>query len=183
MGLSRTARRYLAEAGEVARNERQRISSDHTVKELFFLFHNRSGATGSPTEISDERAGGLERQGYDTRSKSSAPKPSRDAPPTSNNRSRATLTKQEIARAVYSACPRISRRQAKELIDAVLEEIVSTLVAGEDVKLRGFGNFAVRQKRERPGRNPKTGVVAPITARRVVTFKGSENLKVEIDEE
>ena len=93
------------------------------------------------------------------------------------------MTKQEIARAVYSACPRISRRQAKELIDAVLEEIVSTLVAGEDVKLRGFGNFAVRQKRERPGRNPKTGVVAPITARRVVTFKGSENLKVEIDEE
>ena len=93
------------------------------------------------------------------------------------------MTKQDIAHAVYSACPRISRRQTKELIDAVLEEIVVTLVAGEGVKLRGFGNFAVRQKRERPGRNPKTGVVAPIAARRVVTFKGSERLKAEVDGE
>ena len=150
------------------------------MKELFFLFHNRSGATGSPTEIFDEPGGGPERQEYETRSKSSAPKPNPDAPPASDDRSRATLTKQEIAHAVYSACPRISRRQSKELIDAVLEEIVSALVAGDDVKLRGFGNFAVCQKRERPGRNPKTGVMVPITARRVVTFKGSEKLKAEV---
>jgi integration host factor subunit alpha len=144
------------------------------------LFHNLGGATCSPTEIFDERGGGPERQEYESRSKSSAPKPNLDAPPASDDRSRATLTKQEIANAVYSACPRISRRQSKELIDAVLEEIVSVLVAGEDVKLRGFGNFAVCQKRERPGRNPKTGVEAPITARRVVTFKGSETLKAEV---
>jgi integration host factor subunit alpha len=148
------------------------------VKELSFLFHNRTGATGSPTEILDEPGGGPERNG--TRSKLSAPKPGPDAPPASDHLSRATLTKQEIARAVYSACPRISRRQAKELVNAVLEEIVSVLVAGEDVKLRGFGNFAVCQKRERPGRNPKTGVLAPIAARRVVTFKGSEKLKAEV---
>jgi integration host factor subunit alpha len=177
------ARRHLAEAGEVARNERQGICSGHTVKELFFLFHNRSGATGSPTEIFDERSGGPERQGYETRSKSSAPKHNANAPPASEELSRATLTRQKIARAVYSVCPRVSRRQAKELIDAVLEEVVSTLVAGEDVKLRGFGNFAVCQKRERPGRNPKTGVMAPITARRVVTFKGSEKLKAEVGAE
>ena len=106
--------------------------------------------------------------------------PNADAPSASDDPSRTTLTKQQIARAVYSTCPRISRRQSRELIDAVLEEIVSTLVAGEDVKLRGFGNFTVCYKRERPGRNPKTGVMAPITARRVVTFKGSEKLKAEV---
>jgi integration host factor subunit alpha len=153
------------------------------VKELSFLFHNRSGATGNTTQIFDEPGGEAERQGYETRLKSSAPKPNTDIPPASEELSRATLTKQEIARAVYSACPRISRRQSKELIDAVLEEIVSALVAGDDVKLRGFGNFAVCQKRERPGRNPKTGVMAPITARRVVTFKGSERLKEEVGSE
>ncbi len=142
------------------------------------MFHNRSGATGYPTEIFDEPGDGPERQR--TRSKSSAPKPGLDAPPPSEELSRATLTKQEIARAVYSACPRISRRQAKEMVNAVLEEIVSVLVAGEDVKLRGFGNFAVCQKRARPGRNPKTGVLAPIAAPRVVTFKGSEKLKAEV---
>jgi len=150
------------------------------VEELSFLFHNRSGATGYTTQFFDEPGGEAEGQGYETRLKSSAPKPNTDAPPASEELSRATLTKQEIARAVYSACPRISRRQSKELIDAVLEEIVSTLVAGDDVKLRGFGNFAVCQKRERPGRNPKTGVMAPITARRVVTFKGSDKLKAEV---
>ena len=144
------------------------------------MFHNRSGATGYPTQIFEEPGGGPEGRGYETSSKSSAPKPNADAPAAADELSRATLTKQEIARAVYSACPRISRRQSKELIDAVLEEIVSALVAGDDVKLRGFGNFAVCQKRERPGRNPKTGVMAPITARRVVTFKGSEKLKAEV---
>lgn len=147
------------------------------------MFHNLSGARGSQTEILDERGGRPERQEYETRSKSSAANPNLDASPASDDRSRATLTKQEIAQAVYSACPRISRRQSKELIDAVLEEIVIALVAGDDVKLRGFGNFAVCRKRERPGRNPKTGVEAPITARRVVTFKGSEKLKAEVDGE
>ena len=147
------------------------------------MFHNRSGVTGYTTQIFDEPGGEAEGLGYETRLKSSAPKPNTDAPPASEELSRATLTKQEIARAVYSACPRISRRQSKELIDAVLEEIVSALVAGDDVKLRGFGNFAVRQKGERPGRNPKTGVSAPISARRVVTFKASEVLKTEASEE
>ncbi|HEY8031903.1 MAG TPA: HU family DNA-binding protein [Methylocella sp.] len=60
---------------------------------------------------------------------------------------------------------------------------LSTPVAGENVKLRGFGSFAVRQKGERPGRNLKTGVMAPVTARRVVTFKASEILKIEVDDE
>jgi len=152
------------------------------MKALFFLFHDLSSTTGSPMQIFDERSSAPEPRGYEMRSKSSARKTIPDAPPASEDQSRGTLTKREIAHAVYSACPGISRRQVKELIDAVLEEIVSTLVAGENVKLRGFGNFAVRQKRERPGRNPKTGVMAPITARRVVAFKASEILKTEVDE-
>lgn len=117
------------------------------------------------------------------RSESAAQRAISDASSPSEDRSRGTLTKREIAHVVYSACSGLSRRQAKELIDAVLEEIVSTLVAGEDVSLRGFGKFAIRQKRERPGRNPKTGAAAPITARRVVTFNASEILKTQVDEE
>jgi len=88
-----------------------------------------------------------------------------------------------MAHAVYSVCPSISRRRARELIDAVLQEIVSALAIGEDVNLRGFGKFAVRQKSERIGRNPKTGVGAPIAARKVITFKASVNLKAEVDGE
>ena len=106
-----------------------------------------------------------------------------ETPQASSDRPQGTLTRREIAHAVCSVCPGISRRQAKELIDAALEEIVSTLAFGEDVILRGFGKFAVRQKSARIGRNPKTGVGAPITARRVITFKASGNLKAVVDGE
>jgi len=94
-----------------------------------------------------------------------------------------TLTKLEIAHAVYSSCPGLSRLQAKTLVDAVLEEIVSVLTLEEKVSLRDFGTFSIRQKRERPGRNPKTGVVASITARRVVVFRASANMKAKVDGE
>jgi len=134
-------------------------------------------------QVLDERSGGPAAQGPPIPSASRAPKAISDAPSASEDRTRGTLTKREIAQAVYSACLGLSRRQAKELVEAVLEEIVSTLVAGEDVSLHGFGKFAVRQKRERPGRNPKTGVAAPVTARRVVAFKASGILKTELDEE
>jgi len=107
----------------------------------------------------------------------------RETPQASSDRSQSTLTNREITHAVYAICPGFSRRRAKELIDAVLQEIVSTLAIGEDVNLRGFGKFAVRQKSERPGRNPKTGVGAPIAARKVITFKASVNLKAEVDGE
>jgi integration host factor subunit alpha len=90
------------------------------------------------------------------------------------------LTRREIAQAVSSVCPGISRSEAKGFVDAVVEEIIATLALGEDVSLRGFGKFAVREKRERDGRNPKTGVGAPIAARKVVTFKASEHLKAEV---
>lgn len=71
----------------------------------------------------------------------------------------------------------LQRRDAKELVDHFFEEIKSALMRGESVKLSGFGNFDLRDKSERPGRNPKTGEEIPITARRVVTFKSGQKLK------
>jgi integration host factor subunit alpha len=67
----------------------------------------------------------------------------------------------------------LSRAEARKILDATFEEISEALVRGEPVKLRSFGSFNVRSKRERIGRNPKTGVEAPITPRRVLTFKPS----------
>jgi integration host factor subunit alpha len=90
------------------------------------------------------------------------------------------LTKQQIARAVYSKCPGLSRLDARRLVDAVLEEIISALAHEGKVALRDFGAFCVLHKRERIGRNPKTGVVAPITARRVVVFRASDNMKSKV---
>ncbi len=108
-----------------------------------------------------------------------------ETPQAPSDRSQGTLTKRDIAQAVYSVCPSISRCQAKGFVDAFVEEIISALALalGEDVSLRGFGKFAVREKPERPGRNPKTGISAPISARKVVTFKASEHLKAEVDGE
>ena len=103
-----------------------------------------------------------------------------ETPQAPSDQSQGTLTRRELAQAVYSVCPSVSRSQAKGFVDAVIEEIVSALAVGEDVSLRGFGKFAVREKPERPGRNPKTGISAPISARKVVTFKASESLKAEV---
>ena len=103
-----------------------------------------------------------------------------ETPRAPSNRSQGSLTRREIAQAVYSVCPGLSRDQAKGFVDAVIEEIISALAVGEDVSLRGFGKFAVREKPKRPGRNPKTGISAPISARKVVTFKASEHLKAEV---
>ena len=75
----------------------------------------------------------------------------------------------------------LSRKDAKELVDQFFEEIKTALAQGESVKLSGFGNFELRDKSERPGRNPKTGEEVPITARRVVTFKPGQKLKDAIE--
>ncbi|GAC1333570.1 MAG: hypothetical protein NVSMB26_14880 [Beijerinckiaceae bacterium] len=84
-----------------------------------------------------------------------------------------TTTRADLLEAVYACCPSLSRIQAREVFETALDEICDTLVSGEAVKLRSFGNFAVRSKRERIGRNPRTGVEAPIRPRRVVTFRPS----------
>lgn len=75
----------------------------------------------------------------------------------------------------------LQRKDAKDLVDEFFEEIKLALGRGESVKLSGFGNFDLRDKSERPGRNPKTGEEIPITARRVVTFKSGQKLKALVE--
>ena len=75
----------------------------------------------------------------------------------------------------------LNKREAKELVEAFFEEVRIALESGDQVKLSGFGNFDSRNKKERPGRNPKTGEDIPITARRVVTFRPGQKLKARVE--
>src|SRR3990172_6936884 len=75
----------------------------------------------------------------------------------------------------------LNKREAKEIVEMFFEEIRIALERGDEVKLSGFGNFALRNKSMRPGRNPKTGEEIPITARRVVTFRSRQKLKARIE--
>jgi integration host factor subunit alpha len=94
---------------------------------------------------------------------------------------RGTLTRQDLALAIFERVGGISRREAKRIVDGVVDEMVSTLVSGESLKLHDFGSFVVRDKHERSGRNPRTGAPVPIEARRVVVFKASPNMKATIN--
>ena len=76
----------------------------------------------------------------------------------------------------------LNKREAKELVEVFFEEVRLALEEGEEVKLSGFGNFILRDKNQRPGRNPKTGEEIPITARRVVTFRPGQKLKSRVEE-
>ena len=89
------------------------------------------------------------------------------------------LTKADMAERLFDDLG-LNKREAKELVDAFFEEIRIALVEGELVKLSGFGNFQLRDKSSRPGRNPKTGESIPISARRVVTFHASQKLKNQV---
>ena len=91
------------------------------------------------------------------------------------------LTKAEIA-AHLSQEVGLSKRDAKEFVESFFEEIKSTLADGEPVKISGFGGFELKDKSERPGRNPKTGEDIPIAARRVVTFRAGQKLKELVEE-
>lgn len=84
-----------------------------------------------------------------------------------------TITRAELLDAVYAACRGLTRGQARAIFEMTLDEIADAFTRGESVRLRSFGTFNVRSKRERIGRNPKTGIEAPIRPRRVVTFKPS----------
>lgn len=90
------------------------------------------------------------------------------------------LTKQDLAEKLFEELG-LSMRQAKDIVEEFFEQIRAALEANEDVKLSGFGNFDLRNKNSRPGRNPKTGKEIPITARRVVTFKAGQKLKQRIE--
>lgn len=90
------------------------------------------------------------------------------------------LTKAEIAERLYEELG-LNKREAKELVEIFFEEIRGALQNGDQVKLSGFGNFDLRDKKQRPGRNPKTGEEIPITARRVVTFRPGQKLKARVE--
>ncbi|NBV54231.1 MAG: integration host factor subunit alpha [Proteobacteria bacterium] len=87
-----------------------------------------------------------------------------------------TVTRMDLAEAVYQEVG-LTRKAAQDLVDQVFEELSKVLERGETVKLSTFGNFTVRAKRQRMGRNPKTGVEVPITPRRVLSFRASHILK------
>ena len=87
-----------------------------------------------------------------------------------------TVTKMELANLLFDELG-LNKREAKEFVELFFEEIRSALENGDNVKFSGFGSFSVRDKPQRPGRNPKTGEEIPVSARRVVTYKASQKIK------
>ncbi|MFQ5756058.1 MAG: integration host factor subunit alpha [Acidiferrobacterales bacterium] len=91
------------------------------------------------------------------------------------------LTKADLAVCLFNELG-LNKREAKEFVELFFENIRTALANGEQVKISGFGNFGVRHKSPRPGRNPKTGEEIPISARRVVTFRASHKLKERVEQ-
>lgn len=90
------------------------------------------------------------------------------------------LTKAEMAEKLFDELG-LNKREAKEMVEMFFEKIRGSLEEGTQVKLSGFGNFDLREKKQRPGRNPKTGEEIPISARRVVTFRPGQKLKARVE--
>ncbi len=90
------------------------------------------------------------------------------------------LTKADMAESLFNKLG-LNKRESRELVDLYFEELIASLAVGEQVKLSGFGNFDLRDKNTRPGRNPKTGEEIPITARRVVTFRPGQKLRARVE--
>ena len=90
------------------------------------------------------------------------------------------LTKADMEESLFNELG-LNKRESRELVDSYFEELIASLAVGEQIKLSGFGNFDLRDKIARPGRNPKTGQEIPITARRVVTFKAGHKLKARVE--
>ena len=91
-----------------------------------------------------------------------------------------SLTKADIADRLFDEVG-LNKREAKEFVDSFFEAIKDALQQSENVKLSGFGNFQLRDKKQRPGRNPKTGEEIPISARRVVTFRPGQKLRARVE--
>lgn len=132
---------------------------------------NREGGAGitimndvNPVELQSVLAADLDRAMQEAQARTQAEK---DLP---------TLTKAELAELLFEQVG-LNKREAKDMVETFFDEIRNALERGESVKLSGFGNFQLRDKPQRPGRNPKTGEEIPITARRVVTFHASQKLK------
>ena len=90
------------------------------------------------------------------------------------------LTKADMAEKLFDELG-LNKREAKEMVEMFFEEVRLALETGGQVKLSGFGNFDLREKKQRPGRNPKTGEEIPISARRVVTFRPGQKLKARVE--
>ena len=91
------------------------------------------------------------------------------------------LTKAQLAEMLFDRIG-LNKRESKDMVDAFFDLICSSLIEGDDVKISGFGNFQIRTKAPRPGRNPRTGESIPIEARRVVTFHASHKLKEQLQD-
>ena len=91
-----------------------------------------------------------------------------------------TVTRADLAEAVYREIG-LSRTESSELVESVIDQISQALLRGETVKLAGFGTFSLRDKKQRIGRNPKTGEAVPITPRRVLVFKASHVMRERVD--
>ena len=91
-----------------------------------------------------------------------------------------TVTRADLAEAVYREIG-LSRTESSELVESVIDHISGALLKGETVKLAGFGTFSLRDKKQRIGRNPKTGEAVPITPRRVLVFKASQVMRERVD--
>ncbi len=89
------------------------------------------------------------------------------------------LTKADMAESLFDEMG-LNKKEARELVDLYFQELVASLAVGEQVKLSGFGNFALRDKKVRPGRNPRTGEKIPVPARRVVTFRPGKKLQARV---
>jgi integration host factor subunit alpha len=89
------------------------------------------------------------------------------------------LTKAQLSELLFEQIG-LNKRESKDMVDAFFDLVSRSLVEGDDVKITGFGNFQIRTKSPRPGRNPRTGEAIPIAARRVVTFHASQKLKEQI---
>ena len=93
-----------------------------------------------------------------------------------------TVTRLDVAEAIYAEIG-LSRKDSNEILDMIVDEIVKELSAGKDVKLSSFGTFSLRDKNARTGRNPKTGVEAVISSRRVISFKPSQTMRKIINQQ
>ena len=90
------------------------------------------------------------------------------------------LTKADIANRLFEEIG-LTKRESKEIVELFFQQISDSLAKGQQVKISGFGNFELHDKNERPGRNPKTGEMIPVSARRVVTFRGGQKLRARVE--
>ena len=92
----------------------------------------------------------------------------------------AALTKADLSEHLNDVVG-LNKREAKEMVELLFQELSDSLISGDPVRLSGFGNFELRNKAERPGRNPKTGEEVPVSARRVVTFRAGQKLRSQVE--